>query len=68
MKKFVVFVLSFVLAAVSARAGDVRRISLDGKDGVASPEREAGKDGIDRIHKVETPQLELFPAQAGHWQ
>jgi len=40
---------------------DIRRISLEGKAGVPAPVAEPGKDGIDRIHKVETPSLELFP-------
>ncbi len=40
---------------------DIRRISLEGKEGVPAPVAEPGKDGIDRIHKVETPALELFP-------
>ena len=40
---------------------NIRRISLDGKEGVPAPVAEAGTDGIDRIHKVETPALELFP-------
>lgn len=39
----------------------IRRISLDGKESLAAPVTEAGKDGIDRIQKVETPALELFP-------
>ena len=43
------------------QAADIRRISLEGKDGVPAPVAEPGKDGIDRIHKVETPALELFP-------
>jgi acetyl esterase/lipase len=40
---------------------NMRRISLDGKDGLAAPAAEAGKDGIERIHKVEQAGLELFP-------
>ena len=44
-----------------AQAADIRRISLEGKEGVPAPVAEPGKDGIDRIHKVETPSLELFP-------
>lgn len=40
---------------------DIRRISLEGKEGVPAPVAEPGADGIDRIHKVETPALELFP-------
>ena len=40
---------------------NIRRISLDGKEGVPAPVAEPGDDGIDRIHKVETPALELFP-------
>lgn len=49
--------LSFNLAA----AAEIRRISLEGKEGVPAPQAVPGKDGIDRIHKVETPALELFP-------
>lgn len=44
-----------------ARAADIRRISLEGKEGAPAPAAEPGKDGIDRIQKVETPALELFP-------
>ena len=44
-----------------ARAADIRRISVEGKEGVPAPAAEPGKDGIDLIHKVETPALELFP-------
>jgi acetyl esterase/lipase len=50
-----------VLGLSVAQAAEVRRISLAGKDGVPAPVAESGKDGIDRIHKVETPALELFP-------
>ena len=45
-----------------AFAGDVRRITLDGKDGAVAPVSEPGKDKINRIHKVETPQLMLYPS------
>lgn len=48
--------------ACSAQAADIRRISLEGKEGVLAPLVEPGADGIDRIHKVQTPALELFPA------
>ena len=44
-----------------AQAADIRRISLEGNEGVPAPAAEPGKDGIDRIHKVETSALELFP-------
>lgn len=40
---------------------DIRRITLDGKDGLAAPDAEAGNDGIERIHKVAQAGLELFP-------
>jgi acetyl esterase/lipase len=40
---------------------DICRISFDGKDGLPAPAAEAGNDGIERIHKVEQPGLELFP-------
>jgi len=53
--------LLVVLGLSMAQAADIRRISLEGKDGVPAPVAEPGKDGIDRIHKVETPALELFP-------
>lgn len=58
------FALSVVLLLFGmcfAQADDIRRISLEGKEGVPAPVAEPGKDGIDRIHKVETPALELFP-------
>lgn len=42
---------------------NILRITLDGKDGLAAPATESGKDGIDRIRKVEQPGLELFPCQ-----
>ncbi|MFA6292529.1 MAG: alpha/beta hydrolase [Victivallales bacterium] len=40
---------------------EIRRITLDGKDGLPAPILETGKDGIGRIHKVMQPGLELFP-------
>src|ERR1043165_5887053 len=52
-----------LLGLNSLQAAEIRRISLEGKDGVPAPATEAGKDGIDRIHKVETPALELFPTE-----
>lgn len=45
----------------AARAADIRRVALDGTAGVPAPVAEPGKDGIDRIHNVPTPALELFP-------
>jgi acetyl esterase/lipase len=56
-----VLALLVVLGLSVAQAADVRRISLEGKECVPAPTAEAGKDGIDRIHRVETPALELFP-------
>jgi len=53
----VLFVTSLVQAA------DIRRISLEGREGVPAPAVEPGQDGIDRIHQVDTPALELFPTQ-----
>lgn len=53
--------LLVVLGLSVAQAADIRRISLEGKDGVPPPVVEPGRDGIDRIHKVETSSLELFP-------
>ncbi|MCX7006936.1 MAG: alpha/beta hydrolase [Kiritimatiellaeota bacterium] len=49
------------LGLCTAQADDIRRISLEGKDGVPPPPTLAGKDGIDRVQKVPTPALELFP-------
>lgn len=53
-----------LLTALSfaARAGDIRRVALDGREGATAPAAEPGKDGIDRIHKVPQPQLMLFPS------
>src|SRR5580658_7599458 len=56
-----VLIVLLMLDLCVAQAADIRRISLDGKEGVPAPVTEPGKDGIDRIHKVETPALELFP-------
>ena len=56
---------ALLLAALSvpmAHAGDPLRVGLDGSRQVTAPAAEAGKDGIDRIHKVEQPQLIVFPA------
>lgn len=53
--------LLVLLSLNFAPAAEIRRISLDGKAGVPAPPTEVGKDGIDRIQKVETPALELFP-------
>lgn len=47
----------------TAGAADVRRISLEGRDGAPEPVATPGKDGIDRIQKVETSCLELFAAE-----
>jgi acetyl esterase/lipase len=49
------------LGLCTAQADDIRRISLEGKEGVPPPPTLAGKDGIDRVQKVPTPALELFP-------
>lgn len=49
-------------SALAATAGDVRRVSLDGREGATAPVAEPGKDKIDRIHKVEQPQLMVYPA------
>ena len=46
----------------TADAADIRRISLDGREGAPAPVAKPGKDGIHRIQKVETPCLELFAA------
>ncbi len=55
--------LFIVLGLSIAQAADIRRITLEGKEGAPSPAVEPGKDGIDRIHKVDVPALELFPAK-----
>jgi len=58
-------ILSFLAAAGISTAGadEIRRISLDGKEGLAAPVSEMGKDGIERINKVVEPGLELFPCK-----
>ncbi len=56
-----VLVLFALLGLCAAQAADIRRITLDGKEGVPPPPTQAGKDGIDRVQKVPTPALELFP-------
>lgn len=61
MKSAVALLALFALGMLNVKAGDIRRISLDGKDGVAAPAEEPGKDKINRIHKVETPQMLLYP-------
>jgi acetyl esterase/lipase len=62
--KLKVVVLAALVAAWlgTASAADMRRIALDGRDGAPAPVATPGKDGIDRIQKVETPALELFVA------
>lgn len=62
VKKPTVVSVSLLLGCSMAFTGEVRRITLDGKDGAIAPEAEPGKDKIDRIHKVETPQLMLYPS------
>jgi acetyl esterase/lipase len=44
-------------------SGTLRRVSLEGQEGVPQPPTVAGKDGIDRVQKVPTPALELFPTK-----
>ncbi|MFA6568977.1 MAG: alpha/beta hydrolase [Victivallales bacterium] len=44
----------------AAHSGNMRRITLDGRDGLPAPVVKAGEDGIGRIHKVEQSGLELF--------
>ena len=62
MKKFGAIISLFIFVHFStAQADEIRRIGLNGAAGVAAPVAEKGKDGIDRIHKVPTPALELFP-------
>jgi acetyl esterase/lipase len=56
-----------VLAAVSLHGESapepaIRRVSLEGHEGVRAPAQENGKDGIARIHKVEEASLEIFPS------
>jgi len=63
MMKTVVFLgILAMIGIVTARADDIRRIALDGREGATAPAAQPGKDGIDRIHKVEQPQLMIFPA------
>ena len=50
---------SAVLSSVHPE--DLRRVALDGRDGLPAPAVEVGGDGIERIHKVEQAGLELFP-------
>ncbi len=56
-------ILGFLAAAgiSAANADKIHRIGLDGMEGIPVPVTEIGKDGIDRIHKVEKPGFELFP-------
>ena len=56
------FVGAALVCGAAAQSAEPRRVTLDGKDGAAPPKAEAGKDGIDRIHKVEQPQIVVFPA------
>ncbi len=62
--KHTLWVLAALVAAWLGTAGaaDMRRITLDGRDGAPAPVASPGKDGIDRIQKVETPCLEIFVA------
>ena len=62
MKTAVFLGILAMIGTVTARADDIRRIGLDGKEGATAPAAQPGKDGIDRIHKVEQPQLMIFPA------
>jgi acetyl esterase/lipase len=61
MKKSLLLVSA--LLATAALADEPRRIKLDGSGDATAPAAEPGKDGIDRIHKVEQPQMILFPAK-----
>jgi len=56
--------ISFILVCfcVIAFGGEEKRITLDGKDTVAPPPTQTGSDGLDRVTRVETPQLLLFPS------
>jgi acetyl esterase/lipase len=54
--------LTGALLGISS-AAEIRRIALDGTIGTA-PAEEAGKDGLSRIKKLDTPVLELYPASA----
>jgi acetyl esterase/lipase len=56
--------LAGIVTLASASGEGIRRIGLDGKEGIPSPAAMPGKDGIDRIHKVETSAIEVFPAPA----
>jgi acetyl esterase/lipase len=61
-RRIVVAVLVVGCGLGGAPAAEIRRISLTGEEGVPAPLAETGKDGVERIHHVETPALELFPA------
>ena len=61
MKVPLLFCAFLATFASGVRADDIKRIALDGKTSVPAPVQEDGKDGIARIHKVDSPALELFP-------
>ena len=54
--------VSLVTCFVAQADDGIRRVALDGVTPVSAPVAEPGKDGIDRIHQVPQPALELFPA------
>jgi acetyl esterase/lipase len=64
MKSSLLLVGALALFTTISSADEVVRIDLDGKQGVAPPAQEEGKDGIARIKDVGTAQLELFPTAA----
>lgn len=56
--------LCVLLATAASAQESIRRINLDGQDGVPAPAEEALAFGIRRIHQVPTPALEIFPSGA----
>jgi acetyl esterase/lipase len=59
---FFAIILVSLATCLMAQADDLRRIALDGVTTVSAPVAEPGKDGIDRIHVIPQPALELFSA------
>ena len=53
-----------VLTVMPLHAQEIRRITLDGKDGVPAPVEETDAHGTVRIKQVLTPALEIFPTAA----
>jgi len=62
MKTTALLSLLVLLSLASASADEINRITLDGKAGAPAPIVAVGNNGIELIHTVATPALELFPA------